>query len=380
MKKTLGILSVMLCATSMSYAQADGDAAIESSDVAMALNGAAKGNVIDSGTCGKNVNYELYDDYTLRIFGKGAMYNYNYIYSLQRLYSDAPWSSWDSKIKSVVIEDGVTRIGAYTFCFFSSLTEVNIPNTVTSIGRGAFRDCTALKKIYIPNSVTAIGAYAFWHCGSLAEVNIPDGIETIDEGVFADCDSLAHIDIPNSVTSIGNSAFSECFSLTEIIIPDGVTSIGENAFGWCDNLKYVKIGKGVTVIADFAFFNNYTNKKIEIEIAAETHVTLLDAMVLYYGEYEPNSTSAFGFSINSEDITIRVPDTMLDDYRNSEDWLYYKEQLYGLGSTGISSVGDGQSAIKAYVVYDLQGRRVTEMQPDRIYIVNGKKVVNKYRD
>ena len=51
-----------------------------------------------------------------------------------------------------------------------------------------------------------------------------------------------------------------------------------------------------------------------------------------------------------------------------------------LGSTGISSVGDGQSAIKAYVVYDLQGRRVTEMQPDRIYIVNGKKVVNKYRD
>ena len=229
--------------------------------------------------------------------------------------------------------------------------------------------------------MTAIGAYAFWHCGSLAEVNIPDGIETIDEGVFADCDSLAHIDIPNSVTSIGNSAFSECFSLTEIIIPDGVTSIGENAFGWCDNLKYVKIGKGVTVIADFAFFNNYTNRKIEIEIAAETHVTLLDAMVFYYGEYEPNSTSAFGFSINSEDITIRVPDTMLDDYRNSEDWSYYKEQLYGYSSTtGIRSVGDGQSAMKADAVYDLQGSRVTEMQPDRIYIVNGKKVVNKFRD
>ena len=378
MKKTLGILTVLLCATPMIYAQADGNAAIESSDVAMTSNSAVKGYVIASGFCGKNVNYELYDDYTLRIFGKGAMYNYNYIYTPQRMYSDAPWSSWDSKIKSVVIEDGVTRIGADTFCFFSSLTEVNIPNTVTSIGRGAFRDCTALKKIYIPNSVTAIGAYAFWHCGSLAEVNIPDGIETIDEGVFADCDSLAHIDIPNSVTSIGNSAFSECFSLTEIIIPDGVTSIGENAFGWCDNLKYVKIGKGVTVIADFAFFNNYTNKKIEIEIAAETHVTLLDAMVLYYGEYEPNSTSAFGFSINSEDITIRVPDTMLNDYLNSEEWSYYKDQLYGYSSTGIRSVGDGRSAtMKADVVYDLQGRRVTEMQPDRIYIVNGKKVVNK---
>ncbi|MBO4482914.1 MAG: leucine-rich repeat domain-containing protein [Prevotella sp.] len=376
MKKTLGVLSLMLCATPMIYAQADGIATHESSDVAMALNGAAKGKVIDSGSCGKNVNFELYDDYTLRIFGKGAMYNYNYIYTTQRMYSDTPWSSWDSKIKSVVIEDGVTRIGANAFFCSTSLTEVNIPNTVTSIGRAAFQNCTALKKIDIPNSVTSIGAYAFAECSSLAEVNIPDGLETIDEGVFDQCSSLAQIEIPNSVTSIGRFAFSQS-SLTEIIIPDGVTSIGQGAFGWCDNLKYVKIGKGVTVIADGAFFNDYTNRKIEIEIAAETHVTLLDVMVIYYDRYEPDSSNAFGFSNNNpEDITIRVPETMLDDYRNSEEWSYYKEQLYGLGSTDIRSVGEGQLAMKADMVYDLQGRRVTEMQPDRIYIVNGKKVVN----
>ena len=378
MKKTLGVLSFMLCATPMIYAQAGGIATHNPSDVVMVLNDAAMGKVIDSGSCGKNVNYELYDDYTLRIFGKGAMYNYNYIYTPQRMYSDTPWSSWDSKIKSVVIEDGVTRIGAYTFCFMESLTEVSIPNTVTSIGRCAFRWCTALKKINIPNSVTSIGAYAFMQCSSLAEVNIPDGLETIDEGVFDQCSSLAQIEIPNSVTSIGRFAFN-LSSLTEIIIPDSVTFIGQCAFGWCDNLKYVKIGKGVTVIEDGAFFNDYTNRKIEIEIAAETHVTLLDGLVFYYGEYEPSSSDAFGFSNNNpQDITIRVPETMLDDYRNSEDWSYYKEQLYGYSSTtGIRSVGDGQSAMKADAVYDLQGHRVTEMLPDRIYIVNGKKVVNK---
>ena len=378
MKKTLGVLSFMLCATPMIYAQADGIAAHESSDVEMRSNGAVRGRVLYSGSCGKNVNYELYDDYTLRIFGKGAMYNYNYIYTPQRMYSDTPWSSWDSKIKSVVIEDGVTRIGAYTFCFMESLTEVSIPNTVTSIGREAFGHCTVLKKIDIPNSVTSIGAYAFWYCGSLAEVNIPDGIETIDEGVFDQCSSLAQIEIPNSVTSIGEFAFSGC-SLTEIIIPDSVTFIGQWAFGSCDNLEYVKIGKGITVIADGAFFNNYTNKKIEIEIAAETHVTLLDGSVFYYGEYEPSSSDAFGFCNNNpQGITIRVPETMLDDYRNSEDWSYYKDKLYGYSSTtGIRSVGDGQSAMKADAVYDLQGHRVTEMLPDRIYIVNGKKVCNK---
>ena len=378
MKETLGILTVLLCATPMIYAQADGIAALESSNVVMTSNGVAMGKVIASGSCGKNVNYELYDDYTLRIFGKGAMYNYNYIYTPQRMYSDAPWSSWDSKIKSVVVEDGVTRIGAYSFYMFTSLTEVNIPNTITSIGREAFSNCTVLKKIDIPNSVTSIGAYAFWHCGSLAEVNIPDDIETIDEGVFCECSSLAHIDIPNSVTSIGRFAFCDC-SFTEIIIPDSVTSIGECAFGWCDNLKYVKIGKGVTVMEDGAFFNDYTNRKIEIEIAAETLITLLDGLVIYYDHHEASTSEAFGFSnSNPQDIIIRVPDTMLDDYRNSEDWSYYKDQLYGYSSTtGIRSVDNVQSAMKADVVYDLQGRRVTEMQPDRIYIVNGKKVVNK---
>ena len=82
MKKKLGILSLLLCATPMIYAQADGIATHESSDVAMALNGSAMGKVISSGSCGKNVNYELYDDYTLRIFGKGAMYNYDYFHLL----------------------------------------------------------------------------------------------------------------------------------------------------------------------------------------------------------------------------------------------------------------------------------------------------------
>ena len=79
MKKLFGILSVMLCATSMSYAQADGIATLQSSDVVMALNGAAKErNVINSGYCGENVKYELYDDYTLRIYGSGEMSKFLY--------------------------------------------------------------------------------------------------------------------------------------------------------------------------------------------------------------------------------------------------------------------------------------------------------------
>ena len=77
MKRLLGIISVLVCATPMIYAQAGGIATLQSSDVEIPLNSAAtKGKVIDFGYCGENVEYELYDDYTLRIYGNGMMDDY----------------------------------------------------------------------------------------------------------------------------------------------------------------------------------------------------------------------------------------------------------------------------------------------------------------
>ena len=161
--------------------------------------------------------------------------------------------------------------------------------------------------------------------------------------------------------------------MTEIIIPDAVTSIGELAFANCDNLEYVKIGKGVTTINDGIFLLYHTNRNIKtvIEFTAETPVTL--ARVVHFGLIGLNNAFA-----NPENVIIRVPDTMLDYYRSAEDWSPYKESFSGYNSTGISSVGNVQSAMKADAVYDLQGRRVTEMLPNRIYIVNGKKVITKH--
>ena len=374
MKKTLGILLVMLCATPMIYAQADGIVAHESSDVEMRLNGVAKRTVIDSGSCGKNVNYELYDDYTLRIFGKGAMYNYDYFFANDGvdLYSNVPWVSWTQKIKCVVIEEGITRIGSGAFIQCSSLTDVSIPNSVTSIGSYAFRECSSLKKINIPNSVTSIGSCAFYFCTSLVELNIQDGIVTIADNAFVNCSSLTHIDIPNTVTNIGERAFDGCTSLTELIIPDAVTSIGELAFANCDNLEYVKIGKGVTTINDavFLLYHIDRNVKTVIEFTAETPVILSD--VEWFGREGTNNAFA-----DPKNVIIRVPETMLDYYRSSENWSRYKESFSGYSTTDISSVDNGQSAMKVDAVYDLQGRRVTEMLPNRIYIVNGKKVYSR---
>ena len=219
--------------------------------------------------------------------------------------------------------------------------------------------------------MTSIGTGAFGFCTSLVELNLQDGIVSIAEAAFSNCSSLAHVNIPNTVTSIGDSAFNGCSSLTELIIPDAVTSIGEAAFANCDNLEYVKIGKGVTTINESIFLLYHTdpNVKTVVEFTTETQVTL--STVVYMDCICTNN--AFG---DPENVIIRVPETMLDYYRSSEDWSLYKESFSGY-TTGIIPVDKGQSAKKADAVYDLKGRRVTEMLPNRIYIVNGKKVYSR---
>ena len=134
-----------------------------------------------------------------------------------------------------------TRIicdSAFSFC--RSLSEIVIPSSVTSIGKGAFSYCVSLSEIVIPSSVTSIGDSAFSSCDSLSKIVIPSSVTSIGKGAFSRCYSLSEIVIPSSVTSIGKGTFSYCYSLSEIVIPSSVTSIGDSAFYRCkfsDNLK-----------------------------------------------------------------------------------------------------------------------------------------------
>ena len=156
-------------------------------------------------------------------------------------------------LTSVVIPDSVTSIGVAAFSGCGSLTSVVIPDSVTSIGGGAFRHCKSLTSVVIPDGVTSIGDSMFEECKSLTSVVIPDGVTSIGEYVFSGCESLTSVVIPDGVTSIGNSAFSGCIKLTSVVIPDGVTSIGREAFRSCNGLTSVVIPDSVTTIADNAF-------------------------------------------------------------------------------------------------------------------------------
>ena len=133
---------------------------------------------------------------------------------------------------------------------------IRFDEPITSIGYGAFAECSTLTNITIPDGVTFIDDYVFFKCSSLTNITVPDGVTSIGEAVFAYCTSLTNITVPNGVTSIGVYAFYACTSLTSITIPDGVTSIGNKAFIFCSSLTSITIPDGVTSIGVEVFKNS----------------------------------------------------------------------------------------------------------------------------
>lgn len=182
------------------------------------------------------------------------------------------------------VKEGTKIICDRAFSLCSSLAEVVIPNSVTSIGDRAFSGCRSLAEVVIPNSVVCINGNPFfdWNgkleCLSpsfvyednilfnkdksriisfrnqkLTSYVIPASVTRIGEFAFSRCESLTEVVISDSVTSIGDHAFSLCRSLTEVVIPDSVTSIGDGAFSSCESLRSVVIPDSVTSIGDWAF-------------------------------------------------------------------------------------------------------------------------------
>ena len=136
---------------------------------------------------------------------------------------------------------------------FTFLEEITLPDTVTSIEDGIFRNSKYLKEVNIPDSVTYIGKEVFYGCQSLSYIDLPDHLEAIEDETFRSCSKLAEIVIPGNVESLGAEAFRSCVNLNRIVIPKSMTSIGDSAF---DNDSLLKtagpIGSDTNIQFDYA--------------------------------------------------------------------------------------------------------------------------------
>lgn len=128
------------------------------------------------------------------------------------------------------IRKGLKVIGNDAFSECRSLTNINIPNSVTNIGDGAFAGCKLLTKIDIPDSVTNIGDKAFNNCYSLTSVKMSNILKTIERWAFIRCNLLTNISIPKTVTNIEYNVLGMCDSLPFKIKSDIIQRFGEEVF------------------------------------------------------------------------------------------------------------------------------------------------------
>ena len=138
-------------------------------------------------------------------------------------------------LKSIELKNGLQYIGNDAFNS-SGLTQLTLPDSLTSIGSGAFNRCSGLTQLTLPNSITSIGNGAFNRCSGLTQLTLPNSITSIGQYAFAGCTSLTELTLPDSLTSIGDGAFNGCSGLTgELTLPNSLTSIGSGAFANCIN-------------------------------------------------------------------------------------------------------------------------------------------------
>ncbi len=348
---------------------------------------------VASGVCGDNLTWIIEADGVLTISGEGAMYDYTTTdvdpdaYGYEYM-TDAPW--WNYSFNKVVIEDGVTtvgnnafnsksldtvvmgngveKIGVAAFCACYNLTDVTFGSNVTEIGAEAFQDCQALADIVIPDSVKTVGKYAYRLCVLAKTLTIGKGVETIGEAAFSFCMNLGSISVAEENPCFTNDANRILYDkdMTQIIlcpakvfctefeVPETVMTINAEAFAYCKGLTAVTVWGSVTEIGKDAFkscnaLTLYGHKATTVETYAIENDIPFVAIPLYDG-----TVGTIVWEIHGDGELIIKGEGKMKDYTKvkTAPWAKYAEIITAI------TVGDGVEAIGNLAFNNLENAEV----------------------
>lgn len=275
--------------------------------------------------------------------------------------------TFSNGIGTIIFKKELTDLGYRMFSNCSDLIDVNLPDTLTSLGYYAFCE-SGIKHIDIPNKVTTLGVYAFDGCSNLISIKIPKGVTGIPSFAFQNCTSLKQIEIPSTVYGIDYKAFYNCSELESIILhpcynipPGGNYYLGSNAFENCTNLKTVKLPEGIISIPYACFYNCVNLEDVELP----STVKLLDGNEAFYKcKLKTLKIPENVQSINSSFFLQATIDTLIIESKLLKEDCYYYSNL--------NSAIRSSSSINTIIV----GDNITNLRASSFYnITNAQKII-----
>lgn len=282
-----------------------------------------------------------------------------------------PTKNIKSPLRKITLPQGMRSILEFAFIRCGTLEEVNIPETVESIGEKAFEDCD-IRNIVIPERCTTLGKDLFRNNEHLASISLPSGLTAIPEGMFAECKSLKEISIPTNVTEIKASAFENA-GLEGSLVFENLSALDKKALSGVAHVSELHFPASMQRIGMLACEGMTGLKSIYCAAAIPPVCEM---------ETNGSSVSSFGYlnrtddAVTPRDIPVYVPVGTAELYRNATGWDYFTNfiEIDEFPVSGVTSItADKHTATDA--IYDLTGIRVDHPLKGHIYIRNGKKIV-----